>query len=212
MGRQERRRRLRKEKPSLPWDLIIAAVVLVVFIGIAVWSYFFPLITAQSYAEGSPRVHRYMISRAVRQLEAKSSLEFLYDYRDEQNQATQFEVKEEGNQITLTDPHTDVSTEYTPDTVPDTYVTVKEKLSQLRAALRDQDFVTSHQAPEPGGHQVLRLIKQVGQDVTEGYLLYFMPDHSIDAIRYFRRVAENVYIQRFYTGFVTGVPAAGTQP
>ncbi|MBS3985508.1 MAG: hypothetical protein KGZ66_07870 [Selenomonadales bacterium] len=212
MGRQERRRRLRKEKPSLPWDLIIAAVVLVVFIGIAVWSYFFPLITAQSYAEGSPRVHRHMISRAVRWLEAKPVLEVVYSYTDEKNQVTQFHVREEGSKITLTDPRTKEAKEHAPDTVPDTYVTIAAKLAQLRQALRDPDFVPSHQEPEPGGHQILRLTKQVGQDVTEGFLLHFMPDHNIDAIHYFRRVADNVYIQRFYSGFITGIPAAGTQP
>jgi len=212
MGRQERRRRLRKEKPSLPWDLIIAAVVLVVFSGIAVWSYFFPLITAQSYAEGSPRVHRHMIGRAVRQLQAKTSLEFMYSYVDEQNQTTQFRAKEEGTKITLTNTQTNEATEYAPDTVPNTYITITETLGNLRQALREGDFVPSHQEPEPGGHQMLRLAKQVGQNVTEGFLVYFTPDHSIDMVHYFRRVAEDVYIQRVYSGFITGVPPAGTQP
>lgn len=212
MGRQERRRRLRKEKPSLPWDIMIAGLVLVLFIGIAVWAYFFPLITAQSYADGSPRVHRYMIGRAVRYLEAKPSLEVMYSYVDEKNQTTQFRVKEEGSKITLTNTQTNEATEYTPDKVPDTFVPLADTFAMLRQALRDRDFAPSHQEPEPGGHQMLRLAKQVGQDVTEGFLLYFTPDHNIDMIHYFRRVADDVYIQRVYSGFITGVPPAGTQP
>ncbi len=212
MGRQERRRRLRKEKSSLPWDMIIAGLVLVLFISIAVWSYFFPIITAQSYATGSPRVHRHMISRALRMLENKPSLEVMYSYVNEQNVTTQMRAKEEGAKITLTDTTTNVATEYTPDTVPDRYMPMTAIFAELRQALRDADFVTSHQEPEPGGHQMLRLAKQVGQDVTEGFLLYFTPDHNIDMLHYFRRVADDVYIQRVYSGFITGVPPAGTRP
>ncbi|MBT9177318.1 MAG: hypothetical protein DDT20_01651 [Firmicutes bacterium] len=212
MGRQERRRRLRKEKSSLPWDMIIAGLVLVLFISIVVWSYFFPIITAQSYADGSPRVHRHMISRALRILENKPRLEVMYSYVNEQNVTTQMRAKEEGAKITLTDMTTTVATEFTPDTVPDTYMPMTEAFAQLRQALRDREFVPSHQEPEPGGHQMLRLAKQVGQDVTEGFLLYFTPDHNIDMLHYFRRVAADVYIQRVYSGFITGVPPAGTQP
>jgi len=212
MGRQERRRRLRKDKPSLPWDLIIAGIILVFFIVTAVFSYLFPIITANSYAEGSPRVHRHMISRAVRQLEAKASLEFMYSYVDENNQTTQFRVLEEGSKITLTDIQTNTPSEYTPETVPDTYVTIAATLASLRQALRDADFVPSHQEPEPGGHQILRLAKQTGQQITEGYQLYFTADHAIDMIHFFRRVADDVYIQRVYSGFVTGIPPATTQP
>jgi hypothetical protein len=192
--------------------MIIAGLVLMLFIGIAVWSYFSPIINAQSYAGGSPRVHRFMINRAVRQLADRPYLEFLYNYRDAEEQVTQFRVREEGSKITLTNPHTNEATEHTPDNVPATFVTAADIFTQLRQALRNPDFVPSHQEPEPGAHQILRLAKQIGQDVTEGFLLFFTPDHNIDMVQYFRRVADNVYIQRVYSGLITGIPPEGTTP
>ncbi|MBT9135553.1 MAG: hypothetical protein DDT34_00612 [Firmicutes bacterium] len=198
MGRAERRRKERKVGPGFSWDKIVVALVAAFFVVSAAVAYFFPLITSRSYAEGSPRIHRIIISRAISLLERQESLEFAYFFTNEAGSTMQFKAKEAGGKITLTDPIENVPKEYEAGTLPPQYQTLETALVALRAALRDKDFVITHRENEQQfGHKILQVVKRDDeQRAVEGYELYFDADHALDELHFVRRVADDKYIQR----------------
>ncbi|MBS3937061.1 MAG: hypothetical protein KGZ50_00615 [Peptococcaceae bacterium] len=207
MGRAERRRKDRRGGPGFSWDKIVVALVAAFFVVSAAVAYFFPLITSRSYAEGSPRIHRIIISRAISLLERQESLEFAYFFTNEAGSTMQFKAKEAGEKITLTDSVDNVPKEFEAGTLPPQYQTLETALVALRAALRDKDFVITHRENEQQfGHKILQVVKRDDeQRAVEGYELYFDADHALDELHFVRRVADDKYIQRVYQGLVAGM-------
>lgn len=212
MGRQERRRRMRQRETSVQWDKIIVALVLVFFAGTALMSYMFPVISNKSYAAGGARIQRIIINRAIADLNKKTSLEFMYSYVDEKNNATQYHVKEEGSKITLKHTQDDKTVEYTPTTVPADYKTVSAALSALNEVLANRDFKIVYQESEAPGYNILNVVRyDKDKKPVEGYALYFTPEHTMDILHHYRKVGDETFIQRIYSGLVSGV-APATQP
>lgn len=206
MGRAERRRRDRHGNSGLPWDKIIVAAVLVFFIISAGVAYFFPLITARSYAEGSSRIHRIIISRALDRLERTDPIEFTYYFTNEAGSTMNFEAKEEDHVVTLTDPLTKEPKVYDQEPLPAEFHKLCETKDALAAALRNRDFVISYRENEQQfGHQILQVVMRDDEDkLVEGYELYFDANHALDEIRFVKRVGDDKFIQRAYSGLVAG--------
>lgn len=210
MGRQDRRRRSRQGETSIQWDKIIVALVLVFFAGTALVSYLFPVISSKSYSDGSARVRKFIINRAIADLNKKTSFEFMYSYVDEKNNTTQYHTKEEGSKITLKNTGDDKTVEYTPATVPAEYTVVTTALTAVKEALKTRDFEVIYQESDTAGYNILRVVKSDGEKkVIEGYDLYFTPEHAIDILHHYRKVGDGTYVQRVYSGLISGVaPAA----
>jgi len=206
MSRAERRRRERHSNSGLPWDKIIVAAVLVFFAISAGVAYFFPLITARSYAEGSNRIRRIIISRALDRLERTDPIEFAYYFTNEAGSTMRFEAKEADHIVTLTDPVTNVATIYDQEPLPAEFQKLCVTKDALAEALRNSDFVISFRENEQQfGHKILQVAKRddAGK-LVEGYELYFDANHALDEIHIVRRVGDDSFIQRVYSGLVAG--------
>jgi len=207
MGRAERRRKERKGGVQFSWDKIIVGLVAVFFIVSAAIAYFFPLITNRSYAEGSPRIHRIIISRAINLLDKQDNQDFTYYFTNEAGSTIQFKAEETSEKVTLTDPVANAPKEHAKDALPREFQTLEATLEALRTATRDNDFVISHRENEQQfGHKILQVVKRDDkQALVEGYELYFDSDHALDEIHFVKRVAEDKFIQRVYQGLVAGM-------
>lgn len=205
MGRQERRRRLRKTEPKFRWDMIIVYAVLAFFAATALFSYFVPQINARAYA-GSPRIQKIIINRAIANVGNKSPLEFTYSYSAAAAEDTvQYQVKEAGDKVTLTDSETKESTEYAANAVPADYRTVPATLADVQAALKNRDFKVIHPETDNTGYYSLRVVHQITATELEGYDLYFTAEHALDVVHYYKTVGEDEVIQRVYSGLITGI-------
>jgi len=206
MGRAERRRRDRHGKSNLPWDKILVAAVLVFFLVSAGVAYFFPLITARSYAEGSNRIRRIIISRALDRLERTDPIEFSYYFTNEAGSTINFAAKEADHVVTLTDPITKEPKTYDQEPLPAEFQKLRETKDALAAALQDRDFVISYRENEQQfGHNILQVVKRDDANtLVEGYELYFDADHALDEIHFVKRVGDDKFVQRVYRGLVAG--------
>lgn len=212
MGRQERRRRLRQTDPKIKWDMIIVYAVLAFFTATALFTYFVPQINARAYA-GSPRIQRIIINRAIANLEKKPSLEFTYSYSAATADDTvQYQVKEAGDKVTLTDSEDKESTEYPANAVPEKYRTVPATLADVQAALKNKNFKIIHPQTDNVGYYSLRVVHQITATELEGYDLYFTADHALDVVHYYKTVGEDEVIQRVYSGLITGIYIAPEEP
>ena len=183
MGRQERRRRLRQTEPKFRWDMIIVYGVLAFFVATALFSYLFPQINARAYA-GSPRVQKIIINRALANVDKKSPLEFTYSYSAAAAEdAIQYQVKEEGDKVTLTNSEDKESTEYPANAVPENYRTVPAILAEIQAALKNKDFKIIHPETDNTGYYSLRVMHQKTTTDLEGYDLYFTEEHALDVVQ-----------------------------
>ena len=206
MSRAERRRRERHSNSGLPWDKIIVAAVLVFFAISAAVAYFFPMITARSYAEGSNRIHRIIISRALDRLERTDPIEFTYYFTNAAGSTMRFEAKEADHSVTLTDPVTNEAKVYDQEPLPAEFQRLSETKDALAAALRNRDFVISYRENEQQfGHKILQVVMRDDEDkLVEGYELYFDANHALDEIHIVRRVGDDAFVQRVYSGLVAG--------
>ena len=209
MGRQERRRRLRQADSKFRWDMIIVYGVLAFFTATALFSYLFPQINARAYASG-PRVQKIIINRAIANVDKKSPLEFTYSYsaataEEDADVAVQYQVKEEGDKVTLTNSEDKKSTEYAANAVPENYRTVPAILADIQAALKNKDFKITHPETENTGYYALQVVNQMTATEREGYDLYFTADHALDVVHYYKTVGEDGLIQRVYSGLITGI-------
>jgi len=207
MGRAERRRNERKGGVQFSWDKIIVGLVAVFFIATAAIAYFFPLITSRSYAEGSPRIHRIIVSRAVNLLERHEKHEFTYFFTNEAGSTMQFKAAETSDKVTLTDTVATEPKEHAKDALPKEFQDLETTLLELRSALRNNDFVISYRENEQQfGHKILQLVKRDDKKaLVEGYELYFDTDHALDEIHFVKRVADEKFNQRVYQGLVEGM-------
>lgn len=212
MGRQERRRRLRESKPKFRWDTIIIYALLAFFLGTALFTYFVPQINARAYASG-PRVQKIIINRAIANVDKKSPLEFTYSYSaGDADDTVQYQVKEVGDKVTLTDSDSKESTEYASNAVPADYQIVPATLADIQAALKNKDFKIIHPETENTGYNVLRVVHQVTTTEIEGYDLYFTAEHALDVVHYYKTVGEDEVIQRVYSGLITGIIEPQVEP
>ncbi|MDP3486690.1 MAG: hypothetical protein Q8S19_02010 [Bacillota bacterium] len=212
MGRQERRRRLRKTEPKFRWDMVIVYAVLAFFAATALFSYFVPQINARAYAS-SPRIQKIIINRAIANVSKKSPLEFTYSYSAATADDTvQYQVKEAGDKVTLTDSKDKESKEYAANAVPANYRTVPATLADVKAALKNKNFKILHPETDNSGYYSLRVVHQITATELEGYDLYFTAEHALDVVHYYKTVGEDEVIQRVYRGIITGIPPATEEP
>jgi len=216
MSRHQRRQESRRGKQPFPWEKLIVSAIAIFFVGTVAFTYFFPAINARSYATGSARVQRIILSRGVEDLQKQGPFEFIFatnqypfvvtdEDGDEQVALSwnEFQVKETSTGLVFTEG--EVVTEYTLQTPPEYYRTVSNTIADLEVALKDKLYKVRHPQPEEKEARVL-ILEKLADDTHTGYLLYFTEEHKIDTIHSFELFEDDSTVESIYSGLITGIP------
>jgi len=145
-------------------------------------------------------------------LTKKTVLEFMYSYSASKAEDTvQFQVKEEGNKVSLTDSETKEVVEYAANAVPEEYRTVPAMLEDIRTALKTKGFKLTYMGNDVG-YYTLQVRNTVSTTEFEGYDLYFTANHELDIIHYYKTSSEDAVQQRVYSGLTTGIVTPPEEP
>ena len=217
MSRQQRRQQSRKasEKKGVPWERIIMIGVLAFFVVALSISYLFPVINARSYAAGSERVQRIIITRALKDLKQRTDFEFVYygtyeaeadEHDDEPHMHwAEYIVSEKSGVATFSDPTTkepvaqeDLLTEYH---------TLQSTISGIESAMQDKGYKVRYAGDSTAEADVSALFLEMKQgEEHKGYILYFTDAHKIDNIEVLEKIGEEEYARHFFFGVTSGVP------
>ena len=209
MSRQQRRQSSRQGKTPFPWEKLIISVIVALFVGTVAFTYFFPAINARSYATGSARVQKIIITRGMEDLQGQAPYEYLYvtnEYPNDDEELTWAELKvEETASSVLIYVDKEDAEEYPLQSPPEYYTTVQGMIPGVQAALKDRTYKVRHPEPENKDAQTLILEKKK-DEVHTGYIFYFTADHQVDSVHFFEKISEEKYTERVYSGLITGVP------